>query len=75
MTATSCHCGRQWTGLAQCHCRTCHRHFGSAAGFDRHRGSGKCADPSKDPYFSTEENAYGVTYIRDDPRGHYRNDG
>jgi hypothetical protein len=43
----SCRCGRTWTGLAQAHCASgCHRHFGSVAGFDRHRRTGQCQDPA-----------------------------
>lgn len=32
-----CSCGRAWGGLAECHCATCHLHFKSVSGFDRHR--------------------------------------
>lgn len=31
---------------SQCHCGTCHRTFGGASGFDRHRRGGLCLDPA-----------------------------
>lgn len=30
-------CGTTWHGLTECHCATCHEHFGSIDAFDRHR--------------------------------------
>lgn len=39
-------CPRRWTGLAEAHCPTCHRHFGSVSAFDKHRVAGSCADPA-----------------------------
>lgn len=41
-----CNCGRDWTGLSQAHCPTCHEHFGSVQGFDRHRRTGECQHPA-----------------------------
>lgn len=35
-------CGRGWAGLAECHCATCHLHFLSVSGFDRHRLNFEC---------------------------------
>ena len=40
-------CDRTWTGLTECHCATCHRHFGGIEGFDMHRVGGRCSDPSE----------------------------
>jgi hypothetical protein len=39
MTGT-CGCGRTWTSLTECHCRTCHRQFTSVTAFDRHQPGG-----------------------------------
>jgi hypothetical protein len=75
-----CNCGRTWTGLTQAHCPTCHAHFSSVSGFDRHRGTGRCADPATvmrgdgQPYFKAEQSRFGLTWSRNDPAGHYRND-
>jgi hypothetical protein len=45
MTGT-CGCGRTWTSLTECHCRTCHRQFTSVTAFDRHQpGRYRCPDP------------------------------
>jgi len=41
-----CRCGRRWTGLSQCHCTACHRHFSSLGPFDMHRRDGRCNDPA-----------------------------
>lgn len=30
----------------QAHCTSCHRTFGGAAGFDKHRRDGRCLDPA-----------------------------
>lgn len=46
MAYARCSCGREWTGLAQAHCPSCHAHFGSVIGFDRHRVTGRCVDPA-----------------------------
>lgn len=35
-------CDTTWTGLAVAHCAACHLTFGSVAGFDKHRVSGRC---------------------------------
>jgi hypothetical protein len=75
---TSCLCGRQWTGLAQAHCPTCHEHFGSVHGFDQHRRSGHCQHPATvthrngRPWFKAKPGRYGITWTRDNPDGHYR---
>jgi hypothetical protein len=77
MTA-GCNCGRKWVGLSQAHCPTCHEHFGSVAGFDRHRGNGHCRPPADirrgdgTTFFKATFNSYGCTWAEDDPRGHYR---
>ena len=39
-------CDRKWTGLAECHCSGCHRHFGSISAFDTHQGADGCHDPA-----------------------------
>lgn len=44
-----CECGRQWTGLNQAHCTSCHRHFAGVGAFDAHwRGKENryCVDPA-----------------------------
>jgi hypothetical protein len=72
----SCSCGRTWTGLAQAHCPTCHRHFGSVAGFDRHRPSGHCQDPAPMTtragrrIFRIAEGPLGGTWVLDSDRIH-----
>jgi hypothetical protein len=35
-------CGRRWTGKTECHCPSCHQHFGSPTAFDRHLVGGRC---------------------------------
>lgn len=37
-----CSCGRRWSGLAECHCDSCHLHFLSVTGFDAHRFALRC---------------------------------
>lgn len=43
-------CDRVWTGIAEAHCTTCHRHFTGITAFDEHRGGPdddrRCADPA-----------------------------
>jgi hypothetical protein len=47
MSLARCTCGREWNGLAQAHCPTCHAHFSTVGNFDRHRpGSAGCQDPA-----------------------------
>lgn len=71
---TSCHCGRQWTGLGQAHCTVCHEHFSSVENFDRHGPSYRgCGDPRtltrvrKDgrevPVLKASEGPNGVTWV------------
>lgn len=74
-----CNCGRQWRGLSQAHCPTCHAHFGSVDGFDRHRaGTGGCHDPATmadkqgAPVYNASEGPFGTTWVRNRPGGHYR---
>lgn len=46
---TKCDCGRQWTGLTECHCTGCHRHFTSVQPFDAHWigvENRHCVDPA-----------------------------
>lgn len=45
MSASCQGCTRRWTSLVQAHCSVCHRHFGSASLFDRHRRNDACLDP------------------------------
>jgi hypothetical protein len=66
-------CTREWTGLAECHCGACHRHFGSLATFDGHRTGPDfnrvCSDPStltkKDgtPRFTAADRASGPVWV------------
>ena len=35
-------CAREWNGTRECHCATCHLHFGSVSAFDRHRRDFAC---------------------------------
>jgi hypothetical protein len=65
----ACKCGRQWTGLAEAHCPTCHEHFSTVANFDRHRpGKGGCQPPSLmrgrdgDLVFRPSRGPYGITW-------------
>ena len=43
-------CNRTWTGLAEAHCTSCHRHFTTASAFDLHRvgptDTRHCTDPT-----------------------------
>lgn len=66
----SCRCGREWTGLSQAHCPTCHRHFSTVANFDRHRpGSTGCQYPADvlnrkgEPVFKATVNRFGTTWV------------
>lgn len=48
---TTCRtCDTTWYGLTECHCATCHHHFGSIDAFDRHRqgpvDTRHCVDPA-----------------------------
>lgn len=47
MSATCHGCGRQWTGLAECHCSGCHEHFGSVSSFDAHHRVDGCIHPAE----------------------------
>jgi hypothetical protein len=42
-----CRCGRTWTGVARCHCATCHASFSSISAFDRHRRGFQCHPPEE----------------------------
>ncbi len=70
------HCGRTWTGLAQAHCAACCEHFGSVAGFDRHRRSGRCQDPAGITsrtgrrVFRSADGPLGGTWVLDIDRVH-----
>jgi hypothetical protein len=72
----SCRCGREWSGLAQAHCPTCHEHFGSVQGFDRHRRSGQCQDPAGITartgrrVLRSAEGPFGGTWVLDSDRIH-----
>jgi hypothetical protein len=66
----SCRCGRQWTGLSQAHCATCHQHFSSVANFDRRRpGTTGCQDSATvtkrngEPVFKPSVNRFGTTWV------------
>lgn len=42
-------CETTWHGLTECHCASCHAHFGNVEAFDKHRvgsvDTRSCADP------------------------------
>lgn len=65
-------CDRIWTGLRECHCGICHRHFSQVRSFDDHRTLGthnQCADPltltRKDgrPMYKVTEGAWGPVIV------------
>lgn len=74
MALTQCNCGRQWTGLSQAHCTTCHHHFSTVTNFDRHRPGGNCLHPAAltdrngKPLFKPVTNNYGVTWVHNSER-------
>ena len=79
MTDARCtHCGRRWSGLAQCHCPTCHRHFGDVNAFDRHRRNDACLNPAdvrrRDgwPAFVAVDRPSGVVWSRWSPTPHWK---
>lgn len=66
-----CKCGRQWSGLAECHCTVCHCHFSRISAFDMHRDvNGVCVDPLTitDKYgeqkIKVRDSMWGVLYAR-----------
>jgi hypothetical protein len=70
MTA-HCTCGRAWTSLTECHCRTCHRQFSNVTAFDRHQPArGGCPDPATRrgpdgaPALSAVQRADGVVWVK-----------
>lgn len=69
-----CSCGRNWTGLVECHCTVCHKHFSTVANFDAHRPYGHCVDPLEARLggYSLKEKAtvWGPIYVTD--KEHYR---
>lgn len=70
------HCGRRWTWEAECHCPTCHRHFGNIKAFDRHRRSDACLDPATvrrrddNPMFVAVERVSGPVWLIWSPTPH-----
>ena len=72
----SCSCGRQWTGLAQCHCGKCHCHFTTESSFDRHRMDLKCLPVERfselmktgKPRLSPITGPYGITWATEPPK-------
>jgi hypothetical protein len=62
-------CGRRWSGETECHCPTCHRHFGNVSGFDRHRRNDTCLDPATEqrrdgnPAFTTTDRVSGPVWL------------
>lgn len=62
-------CGRVWTGLNECHCRGCHRHFSNVRNFDGHRPKGACVDPGlifdrhSQPKFKVRASAWGDLWV------------
>lgn len=63
-------CGHHWNGMAECHCPTCHRHFGNIHAFDRHRRNDTCLDPATverkhgGPAFERRERASGPVWLQ-----------
>lgn len=63
-------CDRIWTGTAQAHCATCHRHFSTTSGFDLHLSSKGCSEPYAIrrkcgfPRFKVVEHKYGPTWVQ-----------
>lgn len=64
-----CTCGRQWTGLRECHCTVCHKHFSTVDGFDAHRPYGKCIAPTearvKGDALREKKTIWGVIFVRE----------
>lgn len=71
-------CGTTWHSLTECHCATCHQHFGSLDAFDRHRqgpvDTRECVDPAsavlrKDgkPVLRAADRAGRPTWVVDKP--------
>ncbi len=59
---TTCpRCRREWSGLAQCHCATCHNHFSTVGNFDKHRVTGRCHIDTAD--LKQQYGPYGVTWV------------
>lgn len=64
-----CNCGRQWAGLAECHCTVCHAHFARIRLFDMHRVNDQCADPleitdkDNEPKMKVRDSMWGVLYV------------
>lgn len=73
-------CGTVWHGLTECHCASCHAHFGSVRGFDEHRvgpdDDRRCADPATlirrdgTARLSGVRRASRIVWIGNDPRPH-----
>jgi hypothetical protein len=64
-----CRCGRQWSGLAECHCTVCHCHFSRVTQFDMHRVNDTCVDPltitdkNGEPKIKVRDSVWGVLYV------------
>lgn len=73
-------CGTVWHGLTECHCATCHAHFGNIEAFDKHRvgsvDTRSCADPATLTTKTGRKPLSGVlrgsrtVWIKADPRPH-----
>lgn len=71
---TTCRgCDREWTGLTECHCSVCHRHFTSVKPFDDHWvgvTNRHCVDPATlkrrdgNPLLETIERKSGLVWKR-----------
>jgi hypothetical protein len=57
---------------AQAHCGACHRTFGSASGFDKHRRDGQCLDPATLKVPMTETDGIWRWPLTDDARSRLR---
>lgn len=62
-------CPRKWYGLSEAHCATCHEHFGSMSGFDKHRKGGECLLPAERGLVAAERRG-GPTWVQPDRREH-----
>jgi len=69
---TSCRdCGREWTGLAECHCAGCHLQFSSEVAFTRHQGADGCLDPTTVVRKSGKRTGDPYLVLREGPLGDY----
>lgn len=72
--SASCKCGRNWTGVRECHCTVCHCHFSTVANFDAHRPHGVCVNPLEARLggynLKAKATVWGTIYVTD--KEHYK---